>query len=612
MRAPWLAVLALLAFQAAAAPITLQVDLRDAPRKLIHAVETIPVKPGPLSLAYPKWLPAEQQAGPLQQHVGLFITGSGRPIRWTRDPHDAFIYHLSIPDGVRTIEIRSDFITSAPPVDGGGSASDKIAVLSWNSVTLYPYTGPNTKVSTLQVSPSIMLPQQWRHASALEVATQEQNGITFRDTPLDRLVDSPLIAGRYFREIALAPEITPAHYLDLVADTPADLDITPARIEQLSQLVRQSGKLFGYRHYDSFRFLVTLSDHISGRAVDHHESLDNRRPAKFLTDETMLTRYASFMPHDLVHSWNGKYRRPAGLTSPNFQLPTDGSQLWIVEGLSEYLGVVLAARAGMWDLEQVRGVLADNAAGIEHRQGRRWRDVEDNGRMAMTLWANQDQAYDNWRRSGFDFYREGAMIWFDIDVTLRNASGGRKSLDDFITLFYGGGANTGPISRPYTSAEVIATLNRIVAMDWAAFLRQRVESLAPNPTLSGLQGAGYRLVYREQPSAWTAFNGKNGLEYSLGMNVSRRGDIVDVLLDGAASKAGLAPGATIATVQGQPYSTAALQQAMREARGTGGAIELVLQDGAQVSLAYGGGERYPVLEAVSGMPDRLAEIVRAR
>ncbi|MYM31769.1 M61 family peptidase [Duganella sp. CY15W] len=610
MRAGWLIALALLASCASAAPITLQVDLRDAPRKLIHAVETIPVEPGPLRLAYPKWLPAEHDLGPVQQHTGLFITGNGRPIRWRRDAYDVFLYHLDVPADVHSIEIRSDFIASDPPAEGGGSTSDKVAVLSWNAVVLYPYADAGAKVSDIQVQPAVTLPPQWRHASALENARQEADGsITFRTTSLERLVDSPLIAGRYFREIRLAPDVTPAHYLDMVADTPADLDIPAARIEQLSRLVRQSGKLFGYRHYDTFSFLVTLSDHISGRAVDHHQSLDNRRPAKFLTDDTMLTRYANFIPHDLVHSWNGKYRRPAGLSAPNFQSPPDGSELWIVEGLSDYLGTVLAARAGMWDLEQFRGVLADNAAAIEHRQGRTWRDLEDNGRMAMALWANQDQAYDNWRRNGFDFYREGAMVWLDVDVALRNASAGKKSLDDFVALFYGGGADTGPIARPYQMDDVIAALNQVVPLDWASFLRERVQSLQPNPTLSGIQGAGYRLVYRDQPSAWSAFNGKNGFEYSLGLNVNRRGEITDVLFDSAASQAGLVPGAVIATVQGQPYSTAVLQQAIRSAHG---AIQLSLQDGTPISVIHDGGERYPALEAIPGMPDRLADIIKAR
>lgn len=613
MRAPWLIVLALLAAGVDAAPITLQVDLRDAPRKLIHVVETIAVRPGPLTLAYPQWLPAEHAPGPIQQHTGLFITGNGRAIRWERDPRDVYLYHLDIPADVRSIAIRSDFIASDPPSEGSGSASDKIAVLSWNAVLLYPYAGADTRVSAIQVLPSVILPPAWRHASALDTARQDADGsISFRPTPLDRLVDSPLIAGRYFREIRLAPEIMPAHYLDMVADAPANLDITPAHVEELSQLVRQSGKLFGYRHYDSFRFLLTLSDHISGRAVDHHQSLDNRRPANFLTDETALTRYANFIPHDLVHSWNGKYRRPAGLSAPNFQRPADGSQLWIVEGLSDYLGTVLAARAGMWNLEQFRGVLADDAAATEQRRGRQWRDLEDNGRMAMTLWSNQDQAYDNWRRSGFDFYREGALVWLDVDVALRNASGGKKSLDDFAARFFGDGAATGPLARPYQMSDVIAALNQVVPLNWAAFLQARVQTLAPEATLSGIGGAGYRLVYRDQPSAWAAFNGKTGIDYALGLNLNRLGQITDVWFDSPAAKAGLTPGATIATVHSQPYSTALLQQAIREASGNGAPIQLGLQDGAQCNLAYGGGERYPALEPVPGAPDRLAEIIRPR
>lgn len=620
MRARHLIIPAMLAIlladaHAGTSTITLHVDLRDAPRKLLHAIETIPVQPGPLTLAYPKWLPAEHEPGPLQQHTGIFITAQGQTLRWQRDVHDAYLYHLEVPAGVSSIEIRSDFITSDAPTEGGGSASDNIAVLSWNSVLLYPYQNEVTQVSNIEVAPSLTLPPLWRHASSLDTittATTPDGSIRFQPVTLDRLVDSPLIAGRYFRQVPLATELTPPHYLDMVAETPADLEITAAHVEALSRLVRQSGLLFGYRHYDAYRVLLTLSDRISGRAVDHHQSLDNRRPAKFMTDEKMLTRYASFIPHDLVHSWNGKYRRPIGLSSPNFQQPLDGSQQWIVEGLADYYGAVLAARSGMWKPEQFRGVLAENAAAVEHRKGRQWRDLEDSGRMAMTLWANQDQAYDNWRRSAFDFYGEGALVWLDIDIALRQASAGKKSLDDFAALFFGGGANTGPIARPYGMDEVITTLNQLVPLDWTAFLRERVQSLSPTPILSGISGAGYRLVYREQPTDWSVSNNRTGFEYAIGAVINSRGAIIDVLMNSAASAAGLVPGSTIATVQGQPYSTSLLQQAIAEAKTSSEPIRLVLQDGRSASLAYHGGQRYPALQAMTGQADLLSDIIRPR
>ncbi|MFZ6654529.1 M61 family peptidase [Undibacterium sp. TJN19] len=614
MKACWLLLAALLAGKAGAAsiaPITLSVDLRDTPRKLLHVVETISVQPGPLTLAYPKWVPAQQRPGPIQQQAGLVIRGDGKVIRWHRDAHDVYLYHLDVPTGVHSIEINSDFIATDGSDGAHGSVSDTIAVLSWQDVTLYPYVGATTRVADIQVSPSVVLPSQWRYASALEVAKDDKDGtIGFRTVSVDRLFDSPLISGLYFREVALAPEITPSHYLDLVADTPANLEVPQAYIEKLSNLVRQSGQMFRHRHYDSFRFLITLSNQISGGASDHHQSLEERRPANFLTDEKSLVRSANSMPHDLAHSWNGKYRRPVGLSEPNYQLPPDGSELWIVEGLSEYLGSVLTARAGMWDLEQYRNYLARNGAFIEHRQGRQWRDLEDNGRMAINLWTNRDGYYDNWRRGGFDFYGEGALVWFDVDVALRNASEGKKSLDDFAALFYGDKADSGPLERPYLFKDIVAALNQVVAKDWDAFLRNRAESLGTTTVLSGIHDAGYRLAYNDQAAAPTSANSL--FEYTVGMSIQSNGEISDVLVKSAARNAGLAPGMIIATVQGKPYSAAVLQQAIREAKGGSAAIQLTLSNGSSINLVYHDGARYPALERIPNAPDRLAEIIKAR
>lgn len=584
------------------AAITMMVDMRDASRKLYHAVEVIPVTPGPLTLAYPQWLPSEHAPGPLENHVGLQIRGEdgAQPaIAWTRDPYDAYLYHLTVPPGVSAIRIQSDFITTDSGSPRGGVAGRDLAALSWNSMLLYPYSGPQTQASAIMVKPSVTLPPDWRYATSLPQQDGELQAVS-----LEQLVDSPLIAGRHFREV----EVAPHHYLDMVADSPEDLAVSDAQIGQLRELVRQSGYLFRSRHYRDFRFLLTLSDQVSGLAVDHHESLDNRRPAKFMVDADMRALYGNFLPHDFVHSWNGKYRRPAGLVAPNFQQAVDTSGLWVYEGLTDYLGGVLTARAGIWTREQYLASLAETAARYSHRPGRAWRDLQDTASMAMTQWQREGGGYGSLRRDGFDFYGEGALVWLDVDVTIRRLTAGRKSLDDFVAAFHGAGGDTPPQVLPYSFDELVAALNAVAPHDWRGFLQTRLHALGPDAPLDGVTGGGYRLVYRTT----SARNG-SGLLYSVGMEVGQ-GDVVsDVLQDSAAWRAGLAPGMKIDQLNGHAYTTAALRQAIRDAQHTPAAITLTVAGGvAPLALDYHDGERFPALERVDGTPDVLGDILTAR
>ena len=503
-------------------PILLKVDLRDAPRKLLHTTEIIPAEPGPMTLAYPQWLPAPHLAGPIDQQAGLFITAhragfaAATPVRWERDPVELYLYHIVVPKGADSIEVNFDFITAADPT-AGGTTDANIAALNWNTVLLYPYHGQSTQVASIEITPSIVMPADWHFASALQ--SQEvsppsgpSNAVTFHTVSLDQLVDSPLLSGHYFREIPLAPEITPKHYLDLVADTPASLEIKQARIDQFSELVRQAGILFHHRHYDSFHMLVALSDQIDGDAFDHHQSLDNRRPANFLTSERSLTLYGDFIAHDFVHSWNGNYRRSTSQVTANYQMPIVGTDLWIKEGLTEYLAEVLAIRSGIWTQQQFLDQWSEKAAHYGHRPGKIWRDLQDTATMATILWAADGSAYENWRLGGFDFYDEGALIWLEVDTTIRSGTGGKKSLDDFLALFYGKGTDTGPDTVPFTFENLVDALNAVYPHDWASFFKERLHELTPEAPLGGFTQGGYRLVYRDTPNAWTALTGKKDLE----------------------------------------------------------------------------------------------------
>jgi predicted metalloprotease with PDZ domain len=605
------------------APVTLTVDLRDAPRKLLHATEIIPIRPGPMTLAYPRRLGNEHKPGPIGQQAGLFITAhqDGLPtairIPWDRDPLDLYLYHIKIPRGVTSIEVKTDFITSAIDGIGAGSTDANIAVLNWNTVLLYPYTGPSTQVASIEVTPTIILPEDWHFATALvpntpSAAPLSGSTVAFQTVSLEQLVDSPLISGRYFREVALAPEITPKHYLDMVADEPESLEISEAHIDQLSNLVRQTGALFRSRHYNSFRMLVTLSDYISGNAFDHHQCLDNRRPANFLTNERSLTLYGNFIVHDFVHSWNGQYRRPVGLATPNYQVPIDTSELWVYEGLTDYLSAVLAVRSGIWTRGQFLDQFAEIAAKFNHRPGKMWRDLQDTATMAPILWSvDSSPAYESWRLGGFDFYGEGELIWLEVDAIIRNETDDRKSLDDFLALFYGVGGNTGPNVVPFTFAQLVKALNTVTPYNWAGFFNHHLHELTPTAPLGGITGSGYRLIYRNTPSAWTALKGDKDFAYSIDMDVRPDGTISDVHIGSPAQTAGFGPGMKLLTVNGHPFSIDGLQEAIRDAKDTTAPIECTVANTGVITtleLPYHAGERYPALERLPGTVDRFLEI----
>ncbi|RDS82354.1 M61 family peptidase [Dyella monticola] len=606
-------------------PILLKVDVRDAPRKLLHTTEIIPAKPGPMTLAYPQWLPSVHLAGPIDQQAGLFITAhhmgsaAATPIRWERDPVDLYLYHIVVPKGASSIEVSFDFMTAADATTPG-STDANIAALNWNTVLMYPYHGPSTQVASIEVTPTIVLPPNWHFASALQsnqakAPSEPSNAVTFHTVSLEQLVDSPVISGCYFREIPLAPEITPKHYLDLVADTPASLQIDQAHIDKFSEVVRQAGVLFHSRHYDSFHMLVTLSDQIAGDAFDHHQSLDDRRPANFLTSERSLTLYGDYIVHDFVHSWNGKYRRPQSLMAANYQMPIIGTDLWIYEGLTDYLAGVLTVRSGIWTQQQYLDQWSEKAAHFDRRPGKTWRDLQDTATMAPILWAADSSAYESWRLGGYDFYGEGALMWLDVDTTIRNGTAGKKSLDDFLALFYGQSTDSGPTTRPFTRDNLVNALNTVYPHDWASFFQQRLHELTPGAPLEGFTHGGYRLVYRDAPNAWTALSGKKDFENSIAMKVRSDGVITDVLIGGIADKAGFASGMKMVSVNGKPFSIDQLQHAIRNAKGAHPSIEFAVEnDGAAatLTLAYHGGEQYPALERIVGTKDRLLDIAAPR
>ena len=612
------------AAQTAGPPIGLTVDLTDAPKRILHAVETMPVTPGAVTLVYPKWIPGEHApSGPIDDMAGLFITGNGQPVKWERDPKNMFAFHLTIPAGVTEIEIKMDFLATAAPAgfSAGASTSANLALLSWNELILYPEGG---KASEVRVKPGITIPADWRFGTALEpeagtaVATPGpgSGGSTkFRAVSLETLVDSPVLAGRYFREVALAPEVSPKHYLDVASDGPEFVQLSQEHIDQFSKLVRETGALYKSRHFGSYHFLVTLSDQVAHFGLEHHQSSDDRVPAKEFTDDQEFVLGGLLLPHEFTHSWNGKYRRPAGLATDDYQKPMVGDLLWVYEGLTEYLGDVLAARSGIWTAEQYRAHLAEIAAMLDNRPGRSWRDLEDTARAAQLLYF-AGGGYDNWRRNT-DYYDEGELLWLDVDTTIRAKTNGKKSLNDFVAAFHGLGGNTPPKVVPYTFEDVVSALNAVTPNDWAGFLRSRLESNAPHAPLGGIEAGGYRLSYADKPNSWMAMEeGQTGginFWYSMGLHVRPDGTVGDVLKGGMSDRAGVGPGMRIVAVNGRGFTPQVMRLAVMEAKGSGPAEELILENTGfykVVKVEYHDGERYPYLERTSGTADRMDEILK--
>ena len=595
-------------------PIELALDIRDAPRKIFHAKLVIPVKPGPVTLMYPEWIPGEHgPTGPIDNMAGLEFRGNGQRIPWKRDDVDMFAFHVTVPEGVTALNANVDFLATAQPTgfSAGASTSANLAIISWNEFTIYP---AGAAAADVKFAASITLPEGWKSATALTEMERTGNTIKFEPLSLEMLVDSPLLAGRFFKEISLAPEITPKHYLDLAADGPEDLAISSEEIEEYSNLIRETGALYQSRHYASYHFLMTLSDSVAHFGLEHHQSSDDRVDARTFIEDDLNVLDASLLPHEFTHSWNGKYRRPAGLATSDYSQPMKGELLWVYEGLTEYASTILSVRSGLWNEDQFLGNLAMTAAEMNARPGRTWRDLQDTATAAQTLYQTTD-AWDNWRRS-VDYYPEGALIWLDADVTIRKLSKGKRSLNDFCARFLGEGGNTGPKVVPYTFENLIAAMNAVEPYDWAQFFNARLTSNSPGAPLGGITEGGYRLEFTETASEMSRYTesyyrGVNAW-YSLGFKTSDQ-SVQDVLVGSAADRAGLGPGMKLVAINGRKATDELLHNAIRDAKGGHDAIELIVENQGffkVIKLDYHDGERYPHVVREAKGPAILDEVVK--
>jgi predicted metalloprotease with PDZ domain len=598
--------------------IRLDVDATDIPHAIFRVHETIPVaRPGPMVLLYPQWIPGEHSpTGTIDKLGGLVITAGGHRLEWRRDPVQVYAFHIDVPEGATSLDVDFQYLSAVSSREGRVQMTPRMLDVKWNTVALYPAGYFSRDV---QFAPTITLPRGFHLATALETAKVSGAATTFKTVPFNTLVDSPLIAGLYFKSIDLgAPGPAPVR-LDVISDHPEELPAKPEQIEAHKALVRQAYKVFGSHHYDHYDFLFWLSDHMTGEGLEHHRSSEDGTGAKYFTDWDSSPAERDLLAHEYTHSWNGKFRRPADLWTPNFNVPMGGSLLWVYEGQTQYWGYVLAARAGLLTRQEALDAIALTAAQYDNRVGRAWRAMQDTTNDPIIA-ERRPLSWLSWQRSE-DYYSEGQLIWLDADTLIREMSGGKRSLDDFAAKFFG--VYDGSfITDTYRFEDVVAALNAVEPYDWASFLRSRLDGHGPGAPLDGLGRGGYRLVYRPTESAYQ--KSAEGLRktadftYSIGLSVSAReggGTISGVLWDGPAFKAGLTADDKILAVDGEAFSADGLKQAIKDSPTRQEPIQLIVQDKDEVrtvSIDYHGGPRYPALEKIAGAKSSLDDILAPR
>ena len=605
-------------FAANAPTIALSVDASNAPRKMFHAQLRIPAKPGTLTLYYPKWIPGEHgPTGPITDLTGLKFSASGKTLAWRRDLIDGFTFHVEVPPGESEVVANLDYASPAsdePGYSSSVSATEKLYILSWNTLLLYP---AGYAADQLRYSASLRLPAGWKFGTSLQVSDQNGNEIHFAQVSLATLVDGPVLAGEYMKVVPLtAPGENPPAELDIAADSAAALDAPEEVWEHYRDLVKQAGILFGAHHYTEYHFLLTLSDHVAHFGLEHHESNDSRVDERSLIEEDGRKEASGLLPHEYVHSWNGKYRRPADLATPDYEQLMQTDLLWVYEGLTSYLGDMLSARSGERTPSFARDELALIAADLDHRSGRVWRNLQDTADGVPTM-QSAPKAWEDYRRP-VDYYDEDVLNWLWVDVIIRQQSKGAKSLDDFCKLFYGAPSGP-PMVKTYTFDDIVNGLNRIVPYDWRGFWTERLSNLGPGAPLGGIEGSGWKLVYDENPSEADRAQDPSGksihAHYSVGVQVAADGTVRDTVEGMVGAKAGIGPGMKIIAVNGRSFSPDIWHDAILAAKTSRSPIELIVENTEYfrvIKLDYHGGERFPHLVRDESKPDLLTEIYKAK
>ena len=599
-------------------PVTIDLDASEAGRRILHAKLVIPARPGAMTLYYPKWIPGEHgPTGPVTDLAGLKISTGGKSIAWKRDDADMYVFHCEVPAGSTALDVSLDFLMPPSSVEGFSSASSstsELAILNWNQVLLYPAGSP---ARDILYQASLTLPAGWKLGTPLPITSSSGRRTAFEAVSLETLVDSPVICGSHFRELPIGKQAGVPHFVEMAAESDEALQVPPETRAAYDRLVTEAWALFGAHHYRSYRFLFALSDGVAHFGLEHHEASDDRVAERALLDEEQRKAHATLLTHEFVHSWNGKYRRPADIATPDYQQPMRTSLLWVYEGLTQYLGQVLAARSGLWSAEDYRDNLALIVEWAGDHAGRTWRPLVDTAVSAQILFPARSD-WEAWRRS-VDFYDESALIWLDADTLIREKSQGAKSLEDFLHHFHGGESGP-PRVVPYTFDDVVTAMNRVLPYDWAAFFRERLESTSPHPPVAGLERSGWRLTFTETPSplqkAYEKSRKEIDLSASLGIVVQKDGTIKDVIPGKPAHRAGIGPGMKILAVNSRRFAGDSPDEILRAAvaatKRSTKPLELLLENGEYTrtfSVDYHEGAKYPRLDKIPGKEDLLATLV---
>jgi predicted metalloprotease with PDZ domain len=586
--------------------MTLAVDETQAARRIAFVHEEIRVSPGPLSLAYPRWIPGEHgPTGPIEQLAALRVHSGDATLAWVRDPDDINTIHVDVPPGAGNLSVDFDVLLE-------NTISNHQLLLAWSTSVLYP-RGIDKR--SLMIEPSIILPPNWKQGSSLPVTSQKDTRINFAPVSLERLIDSPVLAGEYFRAIPLHAE-WPAE-LDVTGDSQSTVDTADDAhaVTLFANLVDQDKAMFGFRHWQTMHFLVSQSDALPFDGLEHEDSPWDAIGDAGLAKKEELEKFGwGLLAHEQSHSWDGKYRRPAELYSkPDYQGPERASLLWVYEGLNSYIGMLLSTRSGFNDAAYLRENLARTAAQLAHEAGRATTPLVDTATQNWVI-RNVDNGWANLRRRQ-EYYDEGELIWLRADTIIREQSHDRRSLDDFLRAFFGQ-SDTGLIVVPYTREDVEAALTAICPYDWHSFFTTAIYQVNNKPPVEGLEAAGWRLVYNATPNDEPTYGSHPPLlraAYSLGLDVSASGNLVDVYPGTPAYASGLGPHMTILAVDGKAFSFDALNNAI--ARPSHGKVTLIIRNFESVEtheIPYAGGIMSPHLERMPGTHDYLTEILAAR
>lgn len=595
--------------------IRIAVDASDIDRRIVRVHEILTGVGPDTVLLYPKWLPGTHAPeGPVDRFAGLRISANGAPLAWKRDPLDVYAFRVHPPAGTKSIDIDFEYLSPTSSKVADMEISRDVLFVEWNSLILYP---AGYFARQIPVQASLTLPPDWKFGSALEVQSASGAQTTFKRLNLETLIDSPVYAGRYASRLDLDPGSAVPVHLDLFADRLELLAVKPEQLQAYRNLVQQAYKLYGSHHYAHYDFLYSLSDQIHQQGLEHHQSSENGSEPDSFTEWDKNASDRDLLAHEFTHSWNGKFRRPADLWTPNYNVPMQDSLLWVYEGQTQYWGEVLAARSGLWTKQQALDALAQTAAYYEQQAGRRWRALQDTTNDEI-INPRRPMSWRDWQRYE-DYYDEGRLIWLEVDTLIRERSQGKRSLDDFARAFFG--IDDGSlVTVAYSFADVVKALNAVEPYDWTAFLRERLDAVARPAPLEGLRRGGYKLVYTDTPGelekASDLERKRVSLRYSIGIVIDDKdGTVLQVAWDSATFKAKLTESAQILAVNGAAYGAEVLKDAIRSAKGTALPIELIVKTGDRyrvVAIDYHDGLRYPHLERDAAVPARLDEILAAK